>query len=162
MTGVQTCALPIYEAQMWGSSTEALVAKVISGRRRWGGGSSFLQAGVQFRRWTTATTFGSVEDTVPLLFGRPDVMSLKISEFTYGSAIVIKEQDVQCCCTMLSSPDGDLAEEAVLLLFGFFHQRWTTTSLLLIPRFNSEDMLRLSSVMVHTAQISFTSSAYAG
>jgi hypothetical protein len=60
------------------------------------------------------------------------------------------EQDSSSYCgTMLSLTDGDYVEEAILLLFGFFHQMWMTTCLLLIPRFNSGDMSWLSSVMVH-------------
>jgi hypothetical protein len=69
------------------------------------------------------------------------------------------------CGTMLSFTDGDYVEEVILLLFGFFHQIWMTTCLLLIPRFNSRDMSWLSSVMVHrylsTTQLFPTSSAYA-
>jgi hypothetical protein len=53
------------------------------------------------------------------------------------------------CGTMLSFTDGDYVEEVILLLFGFFHQIWMTTCLLLIPRFNTGDMLWFSSVMVH-------------
>ena len=63
---------------------------------------------------------------------------------------MVNKRDFQrSCCTLLSLPDGDLAGETVLFLFGFFHRRWPTTSLLLIPRFNRGDMLRLSSVLVH-------------
>jgi hypothetical protein len=44
--------------------------------------------------------------------------------------------------------DDHLVEDAVFPPFGLCHQRWTTTPLLLIPRFNGGDLLRLSSVMV--------------
>jgi hypothetical protein len=46
-------------------------------------------------------------------------------------------------------PDDLLVEGVVLSQFGLCHQRWTTTSLSLIPRFNRGNPLRLSSVMVH-------------
>jgi hypothetical protein len=63
--------------------------------------------------------------------------------------ITVKDYSTTCCRTMLSLMDGAHVEEAVLLLFGFFHQMWMTTHLLLIPIFNSRDMLWLSSMMVH-------------
>lgn len=47
--------------------------------------------------------------------------------------------------TMFFLPDDHLVEDDVLPPFRL---RWTTTPLLLIPRFNGGDPLRLSSVMV--------------
>lgn len=49
-------------------------------------------------------------------------------------------------CTCLSVSHDRLVEDAVSTLFGLCHQRWTTTPLLLILRFNSGDTLSLSSV----------------
>ena len=49
---------------------------------------------------------------------------------------------------MFYVPDDHFVEDTVLLPFGLCHQRWTTISLSLIPRFNGKDPLRLSSVMV--------------
>jgi hypothetical protein len=59
------------------------------------------------------------------------------------------EQDCICSsrCTKFFMSDDRPVEDTVPL-FGFFHQRWTTTPLSLIPRFNSRGPSRLSSVMV--------------
>jgi hypothetical protein len=51
-------------------------------------------------------------------------------------------------CTMLYLSDDQHVEDVVLPLFGLCHQRWMTTPLSLIPRFNGGDSWRLSSVMV--------------
>jgi hypothetical protein len=69
-----------------------------------------------------------------------------------GGTTQYYEQDyvlVSSKCMQFFLPDGHLVEDAVLPLFGLCHQRWTTTSLSLIPRFNGGDPLGLSSVMVH-------------
>jgi hypothetical protein len=50
--------------------------------------------------------------------------------------------------TMLYLPDDHIAEDVVLSPFGLCYQRWTTKPLSMIPRFNSGDPLRSSSVMV--------------
>jgi hypothetical protein len=50
-------------------------------------------------------------------------------------------------CTKFFMADDHSVEDTAPL-FGFFHQRWTTTPLSLIPRFNSRGLSRLSSVTV--------------
>jgi hypothetical protein len=58
-------------------------------------------------------------------------------------------------CTRVFMVD-DLLVEDTAPLFGLFHQRWSTTPLSLIPRFNSRGPSRLSSVMVlQNLQLSF-------
>jgi hypothetical protein len=65
-----------------------------------------------------------------------------------GSPIGISEQAYLIChyCTRSSLIDGTHSEDAVPLLFGLCHGRWTTAPSLLILRFNSGDPLSLSSV----------------
>jgi hypothetical protein len=63
-----------------------------------------------------------------------------------GSTIVLFEQkNPKSCsctiCTCLSLSDDRLVEDAVSLLFGLCHRRWTATPPSLIPRFNSRDAL---------------------
>jgi hypothetical protein len=50
-------------------------------------------------------------------------------------------------CTMFFMADDHHVEDTAPM-FGFFHQRWTTTPLSLIPRFNSRGPIKLSSVTV--------------
>jgi hypothetical protein len=58
-----------------------------------------------------------------------------------GSPIGISEQAYLTChyCTRSSLIDGTHSEDAVPLLFGLCHRRWTTSPSLLILRFNNGD-----------------------
>jgi hypothetical protein len=66
-----------------------------------------------------------------------------------GDAIIVQYRFFMISTrTMFNLLHDHLVEDAVLAPFGPCHQRWTTTPLSMIPRFNGKDPLRLSSVMV--------------
>jgi hypothetical protein len=81
--------------------------------------------------------------------GMPSAASGRVLPLLLCDSSPVKKDDSKSCgCTMVSLLDGVRDEEAVSWLFGCIRRRRMTTLLLLLPRFNNEDIESLSSVML--------------